>query len=229
MSFLNEWLFGLYPYIAATVFLLGSLVRFDLNQYTWRAGSTQMLNGGPRFVLANNLFHIGILLLFLGHLVGLLTPASVYHALGLSTSAKQLMAMIAGGLFGSLCFIGMTLLVQRRLFDPRVRANSSRMDIFILLLLYVQLILGLISIPISAQHMDGSVMLLLAEWAQRIVTFRGGAAELVASVHWVYKLHLFLGLTMFLVFPFTRLVHIWSAPIGYLGRRYQIVRARARI
>ncbi len=229
MNDLNELLFGLYPYLAGAVFLLGSLARFDLNQYTWRAGSSQLLSGGPHFILANNLFHVGILLLFFGHLVGLLTPASVYHAVGLSTSMKQLMAMIAGGLFGTLCFIGMSMLVHRRLFDARVRASSSRMDIFILLLLYVQLILGLISIPVSAQHMDGSVMLLLAEWAQRIVTFRGGAAELVASVHWIYKLHLFLGLTMFLVFPFTRLVHIWSAPVWYLGRRYQIVRARARI
>ncbi len=227
MNFFNELLFGIYPYLAAAIFLLGSLVRFDLNQYTWRAGSSQLLSGGRRFQLANRLFHIGILLLFFGHLAGLLTPPAVYHALGLSTSAKQLMAMLAGGLFGTLCFIGMTMLVHRRLFDERVRATSSRMDIFILLLLYVQLILGLISIPVSAQHMDGSVMLLLAEWAQRIVTFRGGAAELVAHVHWVYKLHLFLGLTMFLVFPFTRLVHVWSAPVWYLGRRYQIVRARA--
>ncbi len=227
MNYFNELLFGIYPYLAAAIFLLGSLVRFDLNQYTWRAGSSQLLSGGRRFQLANRLFHIGILLLFFGHLAGLLTPPAVYHALGLSTSAKQLMAMLAGGLFGTLCFIGMTMLVHRRLFDERVRATSSRMDIFILLLLYVQLILGLISIPVSAQHMDGSVMLLLAEWAQRIVTFRGGAAELVAHVHWVYKLHLFLGLTMFLVFPFTRLVHVWSAPVWYLGRRYQIVRARA--
>ncbi len=228
MSFFNELLFGLYPYLAGSVFLLGSLVRFDLNQYTWRAGSSQLLHGGRRFVLANALFHVGILLLFFGHLVGLLMPPELYHAFGLSTTAKQLMAMIAGGIFGSMCFIGMTLLVRRRLFEPRVRATSSRMDIFILLLLYVQLILGLITIPISAGHMDGSVMLLLAEWAQRIVTFRGGAAELVSNVHWVYKLHLFLGLTMFLVFPFTRLVHIWSAPVWYLGRRYQVVRARAR-
>ncbi len=227
MSYLNELVFGIYPYVAGSVFLIGSLIRFDMSQYTWRSGSSQLLSGGRRFQIGNGLFHIGIILLFLGHLVGLLTPHAVYHAFGLSTEAKQLMAMVAGGLFGTMCFVGMTLLVHRRLFDVRVRAVSSRMDIFILLLLYVQLILGLMSIAVSAQHMDGSVMLVLAEWAQRIVTFRGGAAELVAGTHWIYQLHIFLGLTMFLVFPFTRLVHIWSAPIGFLGRKYQIVRARA--
>ncbi|MFZ0487735.1 MAG: respiratory nitrate reductase subunit gamma, partial [Arenicellales bacterium] len=67
----------------------------------------------------------------------------------------------------------------------------------------------------------------LADWAQRIVTFRPGAAAYIAGVHWVYKVHLFLGLTIFLVFPFTRLVHIWSIPVGYVARQYQIVRRRA--
>jgi nitrate reductase gamma subunit len=101
------------------------------------------------------------------------------------------------------------------------------MDIFILCLLWVQLTLGLITIPFSLQHMDGSVMLVLSEWAQRIVTFRSGASELVVDVSLSYKLHIIMGLIMFMVFPFSRLVHVWSAPIWYLGRRgYQIVRTR---
>ena len=101
------------------------------------------------------------------------------------------------------------------------------MDIFILCLLWVQLSLGLLTIPFSLQHMDGSVMLILSEWAQRIVTFRSGASELVTDVSLTYKAHIIMGLIMFMVFPFSRLVHIWSAPIWYLGRRgYQIVRTR---
>lgn len=168
-----------------------------------------------------------MLLLFFGHFFGLLTPKEVYHAFGLSASTKQALAMAAGGVFGVLCFIGMTMLVVRRLTDARVRAAGSGMDTFILLLLYVQLILGLLSIPVSAGHMDGSVMMQLATWAQMTVTFQAGAAAHVADVHWLYKMHIFLGLTMFLLFPFSRLVHIWSAPIWYLARSYQIVRRRA--
>jgi nitrate reductase gamma subunit len=223
MNYFNDLLFGIYPYLAGAVFLIGSWVRFDRDQYSWKASSSQFLSS-REFRKANNLFHVGILLLFFGHLVGLLTPPALYHAFGLSTETKQILAMFFGGVFGIICLIGMTTLVKRRLTDPRVRATSNTSDIFILLLLYVQLILGLLSIVVSAFHMDGSQMVLLAQWAQQIVTFNGGAADALLNVNWLYKLHIFIGITMFLVFPFTRLVHVWSAPIGYLGRRYQIVR-----
>ncbi|RFA29941.1 respiratory nitrate reductase subunit gamma [Alkalilimnicola ehrlichii] len=226
MDYINQFLFGYFPYIALAVFVIGSIARFDLSQYTWKAHSSQMLDNSKAFQLGNKLFHSGIILLFFGHLFGLLTPSSVYYALGLTASSKQLLAIIAGGIFGTMTFIGMTILVHRRLFNPRVRANSSQMDTFILLLLYVQLILGMLTIPISAGHLDGGVMLQLSDWAQRIVTFRAGAAEAIADVNIIFQLHIFLGLVMFLVFPFTRLVHVFSAPVWYLGRRYQLVRQR---
>ncbi|MEN8259083.1 MAG: respiratory nitrate reductase subunit gamma [Pseudomonadota bacterium] len=225
MSYLNTLLFGYYPYLAASVFLIGSLIRFERDQFSWRAGSSQMLRS-KNLRLGSNLFHIGILMLFVGHFVGLLTPPAVYHALGLSTSAKQVLAIIAGGVFGGICVWGLTLLVHRRLTDPRIRATSTRMDIFILLLLYVQLILGLLTLPVSLFHLDGGNMLVLAEWAQRIVTVQAGAADVIADVSWIFKLHLFLGITIFLVFPFSRLVHIWSVPVGYFTRAYQVVRQR---
>lgn len=226
-AFVNELLFGIYPYVCAAVFLLGSLVRFDREQYTWKSDSSELLRRG-QLRWGSNLFHIGILMLFVGHLFGLLTPHAAYSAFGLSAPAKQLLAMIAGGVFGALCLIGLLLLVHRRLTIARIRATSTRMDIFILLWILATLVLGLISIFYSAQHRDGGVMLLLADWAQHIVTFRGGAAVFVATVPAIYKIHLFFGLTLFLLFPFSRLVHVWSgfASIAYLGRAYQIVRSR---
>jgi nitrate reductase gamma subunit len=227
MSFLNNLLFGYYPYIAGTVFLLGSLVRFDMSQYTWKTNSSQLLDNSFRFQVGSVLFHVGVLFLFLGHLVGLLMPHWLYPYFGLTAESKQIMAMVSGGIAGVIALVGGTILLHRRLYHPRVRAHSTRMDIFILVLLYAQLILGLFTIAISGRHLDGSMMLVLADWAQRIVTFRPGAADYIAGVHWVYKVHLFLGLTIFLVFPFTRLVHIWSIPVGYVARQYQIVRRRA--
>jgi len=225
MTYLNTLLFGYYPYVAMTVFLLGSLARFERDQFTWRSGSSQLLRA-KSLRLGSNLFHVGILLLFVGHFVGLLTPPEIYHALGLSTSAKQLLAVIAGGVFGLVCLAGLIILIHRRLTDPRIRATSSPMDIFILLLIAVQLLLGLFTLPVSLHHLDGANMLVLAEWAQRIVTFQPGAADLIANVSWIFKLHLFVGITLFLVFPFSRLVHIWSAPVGYVARPYQVVRRR---
>lgn len=226
MNYVNEFLFGIYPYLAGTIFLIGCLVRYDREQYTWKTNSSQIL-GGKHFLLGLNLFHVGVICLFFGHLIGLLMPHSWYPYLGLTPGSKQALAMTAGGIFGTMAFVGMTILVHRRLFNPRVKATTSKNDVFILLLIYLQLILGLFTIPVSAGHMDGSVMLLLADWAQSIVTFKAGAAAHVANVHWIYKLHIFLGVTTFLVFPFTRLVHVWSVPIKYLARSYQLVRQRA--
>ena len=226
MSYSQYLLFGLYPYIALSIFLLGSLIRFDREQYTWKSDSSQLLKRG-QLRLGSNLFHIGVLFLFFGHFFGMLTPHAVYEPF-ISTSAKQLLAMVSGGIAGLLAFIGLTLLLHRRLTEPRIRATSKFSDIFILLLLWLQLLLGLATIPLSAQHLDGSMMVRLAEWAQRIVTFRGGAVELLDGAGWIFKTHLFLGMTIFFVFPFTRLVHVWSgfAATTYVVRAWQLVRPR---
>ena len=226
MNALDTFLFGLYPYICLTVFLLGSLIRFDREQYSWKSDSSQLLRAG-QLRWGSNLFHVGILFLFVGHFAGLLTPHFVYEHFT-SAADKQLMAMVTGGIAGVLGFIGVTVLMHRRLTEPRIRINSRTGDVLLLALLWFQFGLGLATIAVSAQHMDGSLMMKLALWAQHIATFRGGAAELVADAGWVFKLHIFLGMSIFLVFPFTRLVHVWSgfATMAYLIRPYQIVRSR---
>lgn len=226
MSNLNFLLFGVYPYVALAICLIGSWARFDLSQYTWKTGSSQMLsNKGMR--VASNMFHVGILFILAGHFVGLLTPHSVYHHV-ISTENKQLLAMVSGGIFGVICLIGLLMLIYRRMTEPRVRASSSASDILILWVLLAQLCLGLLTIVASTQHLDGSVMVMLGNWAQSLVTLQPTvAAEAIAPVSLVYKLHVLLGMTLFVLFPFTRLVHIISAPIWYLGRRYQIVRQKS--
>jgi len=225
-AWLDHFLFGLYPYICLAVFFLGSWIRFDRDQYTWKSDSSQLLRSG-NLRWANNLFHIGVLFLFFGHFVGLLTPHFIYEPF-ISAGQKQLLAMISGGVAGVLGFIGVSMLLYRRLSDARIRATSKTSDIVLLWIFWAQLALGMATIPMSAQHLDGSMMLLLAEWGQRIVTFRSGAVEMLASAGWVFKTHLFLGMTVFLVFPFTRLVHIWSGfgTLAYVLRPYQLVRSR---
>jgi len=225
MNTLHNFLFNVYPYICLSVFLMGSLARFDRDQYTWKSDSSQLLRKG-QLRWGSNLFHIGILFLFFGHSVGLLTPHWVYEPF-ITPGQKQLLAVVAGGVAGFICFIGLTLLLHRRIFDPRIRLTSHRTDLFILVILWVQLVLGLITLPYSIGHSDGSVMLVLSDWAQRIVTFRPDAAGLVA-LDWPYKVHLVLGMTIFLLFPFSRLVHVWSgfATVAYVLRPYQVVRSR---
>jgi nitrate reductase gamma subunit len=225
-DYINHAVFGWYPYLCLTVFLLGSIIRFDREQYTWRSGSSQLLRR-RQLRWGSNLFHVGILVIFVGHFVGLLTPIALFDALGIGHGFKQGLAIGAGGIAGLMCLVGIALLTHRRLFDARIRATSSFSDTAILLILFAQLLLGLATIPISLGHMDGHEMVKFMDWAQGTLTLRGDAWTLVADTHPIFKAHLFLGMTIFLLFPFTRLVHVWSAPIWYLGRRgYQVVRTR---
>jgi nitrate reductase gamma subunit len=226
-GYINELLFGIYPYVALSVFVIGSIIRFDREQYTWKSDSSQLLARG-QLRLGSNLFHLGILGIFFGHLVGLLTPIPVWHALGVSAGAKQMIAIVAGGVFGVIMLVGLLLLIHRRLTQPRVRVTTKAMDWVVLWLLLAQLCLGLATLPLSGQHLDGSEMLKFMTWAQHIVTFQGDAAALIANVSPIFKLHLLIGMTIFLVFPFSRLVHIWSgfASVFYAFRPYQVVRGR---
>ena len=226
MSYLDTFIFGIYPYICLTVFFVGSLIRFDRDQYTWKSDSSQLLRK-KQLRIGSIFFHIGVLFLFFGHFFGMLTPHFLYEPF-ITAGQKQVMAMASGGIAGVFGFIGLTILLHRRLTDDRIRATSKPSDILIAVVLWVQLLLGLATIPLSGQHLDGSVMMQLAGWAQHIVTFQSGAVGLLSGVSWVFKLHMFLGMTIFLIFPFTRLVHIWSgfASITQLVRPYQIVRSR---
>ena len=226
MSTLHAFLFEVYPYVCFTVFLVGSLIRFDQNQYSWKSDSSQMLRRGS-LRWGSNLFHAGILFLFFGHLFGLFTPHGLY-GIFMSAGTKQMLAVVAGGVAGLLCFVGLSLLIHRRVFDARIRHTSHPTDIAVLVVLWVQLVVGLITLPYSLQHADGSVMLVLADWAQRILTLRTVDTAALANVPWPYLFHVVLGMTIFLLFPFSRLVHVWSgfAAVGYLFRPYQVVRSR---
>lgn len=223
---MNNVLFGIYPYIAVTVMVLGSIIRYDRDPFTWKSKSSQILRK-RQFVIGSVLFHLGVLIILGGHLVGLLTPIAIFDALGISHGAKQVLAMTAGGIAGVMALIGGILLLHRRLTDSRIRAHSTIADTGILVLLLAQLVLGLMTILVSMQHLDGHEMVKLMSWAQAIAYFRAGAAQHLDGVNILFKLHIFLGLTIFLLFPFTRLVHMISAPIRYIWRPgYQIVRSK---
>lgn len=228
-EFLNQLAFGWYPYFCITVLVLGSILRFDKDQYSWRSQSSQFLRR-KQLSLGSNLFHMGIIVLFMGHLVGLLTPINVVDGLGIGHGFKQIAAVVVGGVAGIAALTGATLLLHRRLTDPRIRQSSSFGDIAVLVLIWVQLIMGVGTTYWTMQHLDGSEMVRFMGWASGIVRFDPGAPALLSEVAIIYKLHIVLGLTLFLITPFTRLVHVWSAPIWFLLRPgYQIVRSLAPV
>jgi nitrate reductase gamma subunit len=224
---LTNLIFGIYPYIALTTFLVGSVIRFDREQYTWKADSSQLFEK-EQLQKGSILFHIGVLALFMGHFAGLVTPHSWFLGLGVSDMMHQVVAISAGAGFGSLCMMGGVILWKRRMYNSRVRANSRFMDIFILNWILVTLGIGLLTIPVSIYHAfggDASVMIALADWIQGMLLLNANP-EVLDGVDFIYKLHLFLGMTVFLLFPFTRLVHVWSAPFSYVWRPYQLVRTK---
>lgn len=176
--------------------------------------------------LASNLFHVGIITVLLGHFFGMFTPHFVYEHF-ISAAHKQLVAVIVGGIAGVVCLVGLLMLIARRFTNPRVSHTSSFSDKMLLVILLVQLLMGLGTIWYYPQHKDGALMLSLASWAQNLAILRPVyAASLVEDAGLIYKMHMFLGTTLILLVPFTRLIHIISAPIWYLGRRYQIVRQK---
>jgi nitrate reductase gamma subunit len=224
---LHEFIFGAYPYLAGTIFLAGSWLRFDREQYTWKSDSTQLLSKkGLR--LASNLFHVGIIAIFFGHLFGMLTPHSWFQAMGITDLQHQYIAIIAGVIFGGMTLVGGFMLFMRRISNPRIRASGRKRDVFTIGWLVATVLLGLSTIPFSLGHAakaDPGTMLLLVEWVQSVGTLHPNPA-LIDNVDMIYKLHIFFGMSVFLIFPFTRLVHVWSVPISYLGRAYQVVRTK---
>lgn len=223
---LNFVLFGIYPYICLAVLLLGSLVRFDREPYSWKSDSSQTLSKGE-LKLGSNLFHYGVLIVILGHFVGFLMPEPLVMWL-MSPTQHQLLAMVIGGIAGTIALIGASILIHRRLAYRRIRGNSRKWDIAIILMLWLQLALGVATVPLSAQHMDGAMFERLVAYVQGVVLFQGGNAALLQGTPWVYQMHILLGFTIFLVSPFTRMVHIWSGvgSLAYLVRPYQLVRKR---
>ncbi|HQT64030.1 MAG: respiratory nitrate reductase subunit gamma [Acidocella sp. 21-58-7] len=226
MSFdVNNILYGWYPYICLSVFLLGSLVRFDTSQYTWRSGSSQLLRK-RQFRWGSNLFHVGVLVVIGGHFAGFLMPDWLVKFL-MSPAQHELVAMVVGGLAGIIAIIGLSLLIHRRLIDPRIRNTSHQWDIAIILMLWAQLALGLLTVPVSAAYMGTPLFEILVAYVKGIVLLQNNVAQLLIGTPLIYRVHIFLGFTIFLVSPFTRLVHVWSAPVWYLGRPgFQIVRTR---
>lgn len=223
---MHGFIFGIYPYIALSVLLIGSVARYERDPFTWKTSSSQLLRR-KQLILGSVLFHVGVLTIFFGHLVGLLTPLALVEALGISHEVKQIAAVVVGGVAGVMALVGGIILIYRRLADPRIRASSSSMDIIILSLVLLQLCLGLLTITVSLQNLDGGEMVKFMLWAQAIFTFDARAASYVADAPLLFELHIVTGLTIFVLFPFSRLVHMLSVPLRYLWRPgFQIVRSR---
>ncbi len=221
-NFINNLLFTYLPHISMTLFWFGIITRIVMSPQSLQAESSQFLSKkGQRW--GGNLFHYGILMVFLGHFTGLFTPANFYHLL-MTTATKKVLAVTMGSIFGTAAVVGITILIIRRLKNERIRINSKPQDVLLLILLLVEMMLGMISITITA----GSSVENYAElgvWAQKVITFQPDAGSMIAGHSLIYKLHIVVGLFIFMIFPYTKLMHMFVMPIAYFFRSaYQMLR-----
>ncbi|OYD06694.1 respiratory nitrate reductase subunit gamma [Paludifilum halophilum] len=218
----EQFLWVIYPYLVITVFIVGHLYRLNNHPFSWTSKSSEFLE---KRVLkwGSTLFHWGILFVVIGHVAGLLVPVSVYRALGVSDEAYHVIALSAGGIAGLAALLGALLLMGRRFRVKRVRATSSVGDLLVIVLLVIILLTGLTATGTNVSHTGFDYRTTINPWIRGILTFRPDAS-LMEKVPVAFKIHILLAFGLFAVWPFTRLVHVFSLPITYLSRSYVVYR-----
>lgn len=215
------------PYAIISILIVASILRWVLAPYSWKTQSSQILGSGGSLFVGANLFHFGVVLLFCGHFFGLFTPKEWLDAIGLTPPIHQMTEVIMGGFAATLSIIGILILACRRWFNSRVRRSSRMSDHLVLIVLIFTLIFGLTSLLDGFfDDPSGVELVTFGNWAKALVTFQPDAwKNMVAAPIW-QKIHISLGLLVFLLVPFTRLVHIWSGFFSptYLIRPHQIMR-----
>ncbi len=220
MDYTHTVLYVVFPYIALSIFVVGHTYRYFTDRFHWNAHSSELL-GKTNLKVPITLFHWGIILTFLGHFTGLLTPQWFLDRIGINAKMHDLVAIITGAIFGLTALIGIIWLFVRRIMNRRVARITTLSDIILLVLLIFVIGVGTYNAFFARYDILNSV----APWIRGIVTFTPDAS-LMAPVPWSYKIHVLAAFLLFAISPFTRLVHIWSVPIPYLARRLIVFRKR---
>ena len=212
-EYLNNFFLGYLPYVALTVLATGLIYRTIRRNNTIQASSSQFISNDKSLRWGSTLFHYAILLVLLGHILGLLTPEWLYNWF-ITNETKRLLAILMGSLSGAAAVVGITLLVVRRFRNKSVWATSKIQDYVIVVLLLVQISLGLWCTYITTQSSLEDYMA-MEYWAQGIFIFEPDSWKYIADADLIYKLHIVNGFLIFIIFPFTKLMHMIMVPVLY--------------
>lgn len=227
MTAYNGFWFIVLPYLAMAIFVIGHIWRWRYDQFGWTSYSSELQEhrwlkwGGP-------LFHYGAFAAIIGHILGLLIPESATNAMGIPERAYHLFASWAGLVAAVIVLAGMAILAGRRLFSPRVRATTNVVDWVALIALGAVVILGILATLRNLIIVPYDYRKTISIW------FRGlfwahPHANLAAGAPWIYRLHVIGAWILIAIWPFTRLVHVWSLPFTYLWRPYIVYRKRKAV
>lgn len=216
-----------FPWIAVAAFVIGIIWRWRTDQFGWATHSSQIYES-RLLRLSSPLFHWGMVFVLIGHLMGLAIPKSWTTAVGISEAAYHLIATIPGTIAGVAVLVGLAGLIYRRVVNRTVFLSTSRSDKVMFLLLGAALVSGFIA-TVSTQVFGGphgyDYRETISPWLRQIMIFQA-QPELMADVPWEFKVHVVAGFTLIALWPFTRLVHAFSAPVGYVTRPYIVYRSR---
>ncbi|AGN36497.1 respiratory nitrate reductase subunit gamma [Bacillus paralicheniformis] len=222
---IEQILWVILPYIVITIFIGGHIYRYQHDQFGWTAKSSEMLEK-KKLALGSSLFHWGIFFVIGGHVMGILIPESLYQALGVSEHMYHKIAIGFGLPAGIAALSGLIILTYRRFTDKRIRKTSSAGDFITLVALLFVMTTGLAATFLNIDSKGFDYRTTISPWFRNIFLFKPDAG-LMASVPLWFKLHIMMGYVIFIVWPFTRLVHVFSMPLKYLTRSYVVYRKRA--
>ena len=227
LSFLDIALWVVLPYVSFAILIVGLAWRYKTDQYGWTSRSSQW-NEPTILRWASPLFHFGVLFVFMGHILGLVIPKTWTEAAGVPQHVYHLMATIPGTIAGIMTIVGLALLIYRRLVYKSVRVATTRMDIVTYVMLTIPVLLGgaaTLLNQVLGGHEGYDYRETISVWF-RSIFYLHPQAHLMVDVPLSFKLHIVAGLLLFCMWPFTRLVHAVSAPVGYVARPPVIYRSR---
>ena len=223
-SGLDTFLWVVFPYVCLTVFVVGHLWRYRYDKFGWTTRSSQLYES-RLLRLGSPMFHFGILFVLGGHIMGLGVPSALTELVGISEDAYHLMAVSVGAVAGICTVVGMAILIYRRRTVGPVFSATTRMDKTMYVFLATVIVLGLVNTVIANIFGHYDYREGVSVWFRGIFRF-SLHPELMAAAPIGFKLHALAAFSLFALWPFTRLVHVFSAPVGYLTRPYIVYRSR---
>lgn len=225
MSTLDILLWGVLPYVMIVILVGGTVWRYRYDKFGWTTRSSQLYES-RLLRIGSPLFHFGLLVVIIGHVVGLVIPKSLTDAAGLSQHAYHLQALVLGALAGVCTLVGIAILVYRRRTTGPVFMATTRNDKLMYVVLVAALVVGLATTLLgAASGEEHNYRLTVSPWFRSLFVLQPDIAAM-SGAGLTFQLHTLIGMLLFAIWPFTRLVHAFTAPFQYLFRPYIVYRSR---